>query len=84
MNFVSPDRSRAVVFVFQLKDGQILPIRPQGLASEKEYTIRELNPLPGRAKLPLEGKLIQGDALMRDGFIPSCSKATEACVVELQ
>jgi alpha-galactosidase len=84
MNFVSPDRSRAVVFVFQSKDGQASPVRPQGLAPQKEYLIRELNPLPGRAKLPLEGKSIQGDALMRDGFIPSCVKETEACVVELQ
>jgi alpha-galactosidase len=84
LSFVSRDRSRAVVFVFQLKEGQALPVHPQGLAPEKEYTIRELNPLPDRAKLPLEGKSVQGDALMRDGFIPSCSKATEACLVELQ
>lgn len=84
LNFVSPDRSRAIVFVFQLKDGEALPVRPQGLGPEKEYTIRELNPLPDRAKLPLEGKSVHGDTLMRDGFIPSCSKATEACVVELQ
>jgi alpha-galactosidase len=84
LNFVSPDRSRAVVFVFQFKDGEALPVRPQGLAREREYTIRELNPLPTRAKLPLDGKSVRGDALMRDGFIPSCSKAFEACVVELQ
>ncbi len=84
LNFVSPDRSRAVVFVFQLKDGESLAVRPQGLTAEKDYTIRELNPLPGRAKLPLEGKSVRGDALMRDGFIPSCSKAVEACIVELQ
>jgi hypothetical protein len=67
-----------------MKDGEVLPVRPQGLAPEKEYTIRELNPLPDRSKLPLEGNSLQGHALMRDGFIPSCSKATEACVVELQ
>ena len=35
LDFVSPDRSRAVVFVFQLKDGQNVPVRPQGLDPAK-------------------------------------------------
>ncbi len=83
LNFVSQDRSRAVVFVFQLKDGQASPVRPQGLAAEKEYMIHELNPLPARPTLPLEGKSVKGEALMRDGIIPSSSKRNEACVVEL-
>jgi alpha-galactosidase len=83
LNFVSQDRSRAVVFVFQLKDGQPLPVRPQGLAPEKAYVIHELNPLPDRSALPLEGKSVKGEVLMRDGLIPSCSKRNEACVIEL-
>src|SRR5262245_28275843 len=35
LNFVSPDQARAVAFVFQLKDGEALPVRPQGLAPDK-------------------------------------------------
>ena len=83
LNFVAPDRSRAVLFVFQLKDGQPLPARPQGLAPGNRYLVRELNPAPGRASLAQEGKTFTGEELMRDGILPSCSKAIEACVVEL-
>jgi alpha-galactosidase len=82
INFVSPDRARAALFVFQLKDGQAAPVRPQGLDPLKSYQLHELNPAPGRARLAAEDKSIKGEELMRDGFLPSCSKALEACVVE--
>jgi alpha-galactosidase len=83
LNFVSPDQTRAVVFVFQLKDGEARPVCPQGLDSAKRYTIQELNPAPGRAALPQAGKTLSGAELMRDGIVPSCAKALEACVIEL-
>jgi alpha-galactosidase len=83
INFTAPDRSRAVVFVFQLKDGAAEPVHPQGLDAAKHYTVRELNPAPGRTALPQEGKSFTGEKLMRDGIVPSCAKALEACVVEL-
>jgi alpha-galactosidase len=83
LNFVSPDRAKAVVFVFQLKDEQALPVRPQGLDPARRYTVRELNPLSARAAMPQEGKTFTGEELMRDGVMPSCSKALEACALEL-
>jgi alpha-galactosidase len=83
LNFVSPDKTRAVVFVFQLQDGQNVVVHPQGLDPAKKYTIHELNPAPGRAATEQEAKTFTGEELMRDGLKPSCSKALEACVVEL-
>jgi alpha-galactosidase len=83
LNYVAPDHSRAVVFVYQLKDGQAAPVRPQGLDPAKTYTVHELNPLSGREILSQEGKSLSGAELMREGVIPSCSKAVEACVIEL-
>ena len=83
LNFVSPDRSRAVAFVFQLKDGQNSPVHPQGLEPTKKYTIHELNPAPGRAAIPQEGKTFTGEELMRDGIMPSCAHAIEASVIGL-
>ena len=80
---MSPDQTRAALFVFQLKDGESLPVRLQGLDPAKKYMIRELNPAPGRTALPLEGKVLTGAELMRDGLVPSCQKALEACAVEL-
>ncbi|HEY3931760.1 MAG TPA: alpha-galactosidase [Verrucomicrobiae bacterium] len=82
-NFVSPDKSRAVVFAFQLQDGENVPVRPQGLDPAKNYTIHEMNPAPGRAAMEQEGKTFTGEELMRDGILPSSSKALEACVIEL-
>ena len=83
LNFVSSDCSRAVVFVFQLKDGEALPVRPQGLDASRHYIVHELNPAPGRRMLATEGKSMGGQDLMRDGIVPSSSKALEACVIEL-
>ena len=83
LNFVSPDKIRAVVFVFQLKDGENVPVHPQGLDPTKNYTIHELNTAPGRAPMPQEGKTFTGEDLMRDGIVPSCAHAVEASVIEL-
>jgi alpha-galactosidase len=83
LNYVAKDRRRAVVFVFQLKDGEALPVRPQGLDPAAHYAVRELNPAPGRAPVAQEGKSFTGEELMRGGLTPSCAKALEACVIEL-
>jgi alpha-galactosidase len=83
VNYVSQDHSRAAVFVFQLKDGQNVAVRPQGLDPAKRYVIRQMNPAPGRAAMPQEGQSFTGEDLMRDGILPACSKGLEACVIEL-
>jgi alpha-galactosidase len=83
LNFVAKDRTHAAVFVFQLQDGQALPVRPRGLSPSAHYAIHEMNPFMGRTAMPQEGKLFTGEELMRDGITPSCAKALEACVIEL-
>jgi len=82
LNFVAKDRMRAVVFVFQLKDGQPLPVRPRGLNPAAHYAVHELNPAPGRPPLPQEGRSFAGEEWMRDGITPSCAKPLEACIIE--
>jgi alpha-galactosidase len=83
INFVSPDQARALVFAFQLQDGAMAPVRPQGLDPAKKYTVHELNPAPGRAPIPQEGQMLTGEEIMRAGITPSCAHAVEACVIEL-
>ena len=83
LNFVAKDRRRAAVFVFQLKDGPPQAVRPQGLEPAARYTVRESNPAPGRQPMPQEGGSLTGEELMRDGVMPSCARALEACVFEL-
>jgi len=46
--------------------------------------VHELNPAPGRAAIPQEGKTFTGEELMRDGIVPSCAHAVEACAIELR
>jgi hypothetical protein len=58
-------------------------VHPQGLDPAKRYTIAELNPAPGRAALPQAGQTRTGAEWMRDGVVPSCAQALEACVIEL-
>lgn len=83
INFVSPNHARAVVFVFQLQDGRNKVVLPEGLDPDKHYTVHELNPAPGRAAMEQEGQTFTGEELMRNGILPSCSKALEASVIEL-
>jgi alpha-galactosidase len=83
INYVSPDRVRAVVFAFQLKDGAVMPVHPEGLDPARNYTIHELNPAPGRPAIPQEGQSLSGEQIMRDGITPSCAHAVEASVIEL-
>ena len=83
INFVGTDPARAVIFVFQLKDGEAKPVRPQGLDPFRRYTVKELMPVVGRAPMPGQGESFTGQELMRDGVRPTCTKAYEACVVEL-
>ena len=83
LNFVSKDRRRAAVFVFQLKDGEAPPVHPRGLGPSEHYAVHELNPAPGRTAMLQESKSFTGEELMRDGITPSCAKALEACIVEL-
>lgn len=83
LDYVAKDKSRAVVFVFQLQNGSNVVVRPQGLDPARRYTIHELNPAPGRAPMAQEGQTLTGAELMQNGVLPSCSQALEACVIEL-
>ncbi len=82
LNFVSKDQSRAVVFAFQCRR-LARPVHPLGLDPARAYTVRELNPAPGRDALPQEGKTLSGEEIMRAGIAPSCHHALEACAIEL-
>ena len=84
LDYVSPDRSRAVLFVYQLKDNDTKPVKPRGLDPAKRYTVREVN-LPAEAASQLAGHetVVDGGALMRDGLVPPCRKEFDSAVIEL-
>lgn len=84
LSHVLPDRSKAVVFVLQVKDGGADAVRLKGLDPAKRYRLREINLADGAVPgLREHGRLIDGATLMRDGIIPACTKSCDSAVVEV-
>lgn len=83
VNFVSPDRTRAVVFVYQIQNEASRPISVHGLIPQGIYKITELHRASGRPSLSLEGKLLSGKNLMEEGIRTATSAALQATIIEL-
>lgn len=82
---VSPDRSRAVVFAWQMRDGAASRLALQGLDASKRYSVREINLKAGQAaQIAESGRVLDGASLMKSGLGFSLSKAFESSVVELR
>lgn len=85
--YVTPDRSRAVLFVYQTKDAagaEVAPVKLQGLDPAKRYTVRELNLAEGsKSQLAAAGQAVEGSKLMEAGLAPACRKQCESHVIEL-
>jgi alpha-galactosidase len=84
MNFVSNDRSHAVLFVYQLKAGDSERVKPHGLDPQMRYKVHEVN-LPGGmvSELKTEGQILEGAALMGDGLVPPVRSEFSSAVIEL-
>lgn len=87
--YVSPDRSRAVVFVWGLNRGpnREFPalVRLDGLDPARRYRVTEINRLPkAKPHAAAEGKSVTGAALMNFGIEPWLSSGDyDSCVFEL-
>ena len=84
LNYVTHDRSHAVLFVFQTADAPAAPAKPRGLDPVKHYRVRELNlPAGIMSMVPQNDKVLDGATLMREGITPSWTKSCDSLVVEL-
>ncbi len=84
LNYVSTDRSRAVLFVYQLEDATAEAVKPRGLDPQRRYHISELNlPAGAKSQLPGDGQTADGATLLRDGLVPPCEKQFQSAVIEL-
>ncbi|MBI5380340.1 MAG: alpha-galactosidase [Opitutae bacterium] len=85
LDYVSPDRARAVLFVYQLGEtaATLGPVKPRGLDPAQRYRVREIN-LPAKAKsrLALHDQVVSGASLMSEGVQPPLRHAVESLVVE--
>ena len=72
INYVSKDKSHAVAFAYNLHPRYkepLLNVRMQGLDANKQYTIEEINLMPGtKSKFDFNGKTFSGDFLMKIGL----------------
>ncbi len=84
LDYVSPDRAKAVLFVYQLKAGEAAAVKPRGLDAQRQYKVREVNlPAGASSLMPANGQTLDGATLMRDGLVPSCKNRFDSAVVEL-
>ena len=84
LDYVSPDQSHAVLFVYQLKDAAATAVKPRGLNPQQRYRIHEVNLPDGAAsRVKNDGQVVDGSTLMSDGLTPACEKAFESAVIEL-
>ncbi|MDP4208991.1 MAG: alpha-galactosidase [Bacteroidota bacterium] len=85
LNYVLYNQQKAVLFVYQLKSGTPEVVKPRGLDPKKKYKVQELNVPEGESsKLSFNGKILNGETLMRDGLIPVTQKEYDSMVVEFE
>ncbi len=85
MNFVSEDKARAVLFVYQLRNGNPKPVKWCGLDPKALYRVKEINLCDGaRSSLAFDEKTASGALLMQAGLVPTCCNALESMVVALR
>jgi alpha-galactosidase len=84
LDYVSEDRTRAILFVYQLKSATATTVKPLGLDPNREYRVREINlPPETKSQIAIDGKTLSGAVLMRDGIVPPCNKEFDSSVIEL-
>lgn len=96
LSYVSEDKERAVVYIYQTEDGNVPAILLNGLDANKRYRITEVNlpkgqGLPGRgsalrmalSRFAAHGKLFTGAELMTAGIANPLSNQFESAVILL-
>jgi alpha-galactosidase len=84
LDYISTDKSRAVLFVYQLTNAPVAALKLRGLDPQMNYLVREVNlPAGASSKLADNGKTLGGATLMQDGLVPPCQKEYDSAVIEL-
>jgi len=85
--YVDKGRDKAVVFAFDIHprfSEALYPVLLQGLDPQKQYTVKEINLMPGKkSNLPENGKTFSGDYLMKAGLNLFGRNQMSSCVIEL-
>jgi hypothetical protein len=86
-DFVLPDKSKAILFAWQMQDdtssGQ-KTIKLQGLDPQQGYRVTEVDLESGTtSQLPANGTVVKGSVLMSTGLIVPTTKYLQSSVIEL-
>ena len=88
MLYVSEDQSAAVSFNYLVNsrydEGSKLPIRMQGLSSDKKYRLTEINLYPGTTSSIDSAATYSGDFLMKVGFNPNVKSDRTSVVIKIE
>ena len=86
--YVSKDKSRAVVFAFDVYPRyaeKLLPVRLQGLEADRTYRVKEINRMPGaKPSAADEGTLYSGDYLMTVGLPLFTTRSLNSRVLQVE
>lgn len=84
LSYVTKGKEKAVVFVYQVEDGNVKKIKLKGLDPLKEYEVSELNKdSKVVSKFAQEGKVFTGKELMEAGIQPTCSLPLQSIIIGL-
>jgi alpha-galactosidase len=85
MDYVTSDKSRAVLFIYQIKPGPQSAVVLRGLDPQRTYHVREVNLREGvTSALGKNDTEITGATLMQDGLISPCQNECDSAVIELR
>ena len=78
LSYVSEDKERAVVYIYQTEDGNVPAILLNGLDANKRYRITEVSLPKGQtSRFAAHGKLFTGAELMTAGIAKSLHSQTD-------
>jgi len=84
LSYVSRDKSQAILYIYQIEDGNTPTIFLNGLEKDGEYFVREINIPKGTiSKFPANGKKFSGSELMEKGIENPLSVKYESAVFEI-
>lgn len=82
---IAPDKSHAVVFAWQTRDGNASRLMLQGLDATKRYRIQEINLKAGQtSKIAENGQILDGATLAKSGLALPLQKQFDSAVIELR
>lgn len=84
LSYVSQNKDKAILYIYQIEDGNVPIINLNGLAKDKHYLVSEINiPKEAISKFPANGKTYSGSELMEKGIENPLSKKYESAVFEI-